>query len=116
MEDGMARYRLWFSVAFLSIFMAGSAVAATISWAPSTGETSGYYLHYGTSAYSAIKKINVGNKTQYNLDAIPLTSGKKYYFWVTAYNAAGESKPTQAIPYTRGDTTPPSPPKGLTSN
>ncbi len=112
----MARYRLWFSAVFLSFFLANSAAAATISWAPSTGETNGYYLYYGTSAYSAIKKINVGNKTQYNLDVISLTSGKKYYFWVTAYNTAGESSPTQAIPYTRGDTTPPSPPKGLISN
>jgi hypothetical protein len=87
--------------------------AATLSWASSSGEVDGYYLFYGKTTSTPIKKINVGNKTQYNLDTISLTAGVKYYFWVTAYNAAGESNPTAPIAYSRGDSTPPSPPKGL---
>ncbi len=90
--------------------------AATLSWAPSTGDVGGYYVYYGTTAYSTISRIDVGGSTRYDLDALPLSAGVNYHFWVTAYNAAGESRPSQTISYTRGDSTPPAPPSGLTAN
>jgi len=44
-------------------------------------------LHYGTTSRSYSETIDVGNVTTYTISN--LIAGKRYYFVVTAYNAAG---------------------------
>jgi hypothetical protein len=49
----------------------------------------GYNLYYGTSSTSMTQTQRVGGSTQATISG--LTTGKTYYFAVTAYNAAGSN-------------------------
>jgi hypothetical protein len=68
--------------------------SATLTWSAPTTNTdgtpltdlAGYKIHYGTSAGSYTKTIDVGNVTTYTVNN--LTSGT-YYFAVTAYDTSG---------------------------
>lgn len=91
------------------------ASAAKLAWDPSTGDVQGYRLYYGTSASNYTNNVNVGNVTEYNIDSLPLQEGVTYYFAVKAYNAAGESAFSNQVSWTRGDTTPPDPPQGVSA-
>jgi hypothetical protein len=104
-----------FIVSFFIIFclIAGNAFAASLQWDASSGTVDGYTVHYGTSSSNPSNSINVGNTTQYNIDALPLTENTQYYFCVSAYNTSGESAPCSPVAYTPADTTPPAPPVGL---
>lgn len=88
--------------------------AATLNWVDSSGNPAGYKIYYGTNVSTPSHSKDVGNVTRYNLDQLPLSENVQYYFCVSAYNAAGESAPCPPVSYTPGDTTPPSPPIGLT--
>jgi hypothetical protein len=90
-----------------------TSAAATLVWDPSTGTVEGYRVHYGTSAANPSASIDVGNTTQYSLDALSLAENTQYYFCVSAYNTAGESAPCAPVAYSPADTTPPQPPIGL---
>ena len=74
---------------------------ATLRWDKSPGRAvKGYRLHYGTTpARNYWRIIDVGKATTYTISN--LVAGKKYYFVVTAYNAAGkESLPSNEISFT----------------
>ena len=101
-------------VALLLIFMLISlGSAATLVWDDSSGTVDGYRVHYGTSPTNHPNTVDVGSKTQYSIDSLPLSENTQYYFCVSAYNTAGESDPCAPVAYTPADTTPPTPPVGL---
>jgi hypothetical protein len=109
--------KLFFFV-FLAVFFASLSLcfAATLKWdPPSQGTATGYKVHYGKSSSAPATSVNVGNTTQYYLDNAPLAENTTYYFWVSAYNSAGESPKTGPIPYKTSDSTPPVPPTGVTA-
>jgi hypothetical protein len=91
-----------FFIILLAVFFAiGSpCFAATLKWdAPSQGAATGYKVHYGKSSSAPATSVDIGNNTQYDLDNAPLVGNTTYYFWVSAYNSAGESPKTGPIPY-----------------
>lgn len=69
---------------------------ATLNWNASTEtDVTGYRIYYGTENRTAdcpqggySKKIDVGNKTSYQLDN--LNDNATYYFSVTSYNSGGK--------------------------
>jgi Fibronectin type III domain len=64
----------------------------TLRWDKSPSrDVKGYRLHYGTASRSYSKTIDVGIVTTYTISN--LIARKRYYFVVTAYNAAGEESP-----------------------
>jgi hypothetical protein len=70
-----------------------TAGQATVAWSAVTGATS-YNVYYSTSSALTVGAGTNGTKvssTSSPLDVTGLTSGTKYYFLVTAANAAGES-------------------------
>jgi hypothetical protein len=89
----------------LAVFFAtgNPCLAAFLKWdPPSQGAPTGYKVHYGKSSSAPTTTVNVGTATQYNLDNAPLAENRTYYFWVSAYNTAGESPKAGPIPYKRG--------------
>ena len=100
-------------LAFFTMISAGSA--ATLEWNASSGTVDGYKVYYGTSSSNPSNTVDVGDTTQYNIDALPLSENTQYYFCVSAYNTAGESAPCAPVAFTPADTTPPTPPVGLTA-
>lgn len=96
------------------VFAAISIVsAATLVWDSSSGTVDGYKVYYGTSASNPSSSVNVGNVTQYSIDALPLSENVQYFLSVSAFNTAGESAPCAPVAYSPADTTPPTPPVGL---
>ena len=87
--------------------------AQTLVWDASSGEVDGYKVHWGTSKSKQPNSRDVGNKTQYDLNKLPLSEGVTYYLSVSAYNKAGESPPCEPVAFIPGDNTPPAPPRGL---
>jgi hypothetical protein len=79
---------------------AASAQAVTLEWEAPTVNTdgtpltdlSGYRIHYGSAPgdYSASVAVNNPGLTRFVLDSLP---AGKYYFALTAYNAAGQDSP-----------------------
>ena len=101
-------------VTLILVFSAISVVsAATLVWDASSGTVDGYKVHYGTSPTNHPNTVDVGNKTQYSVDSLPLSENTQYYFCVSAYNSAGEGDRCTPVAYTPADSTPPAPPVGL---
>jgi hypothetical protein len=91
-----------FFILLLAVFFASGSLcfAATLKWdPPSQGAATGYKVHYGKSSSAPTTSVDIGNTTQYDLDNAPLERNTTYYFWVSAYNSAGESPKTGPIPY-----------------
>jgi hypothetical protein len=112
----MSKFRkiVVFPFVFLVLALATSpASSATLVWDPNSDAVDGYKVYYGTSSSNLGNSVNVGKTTKYNLDQLPLTQNRQYYFRVTAYNKLGESRPSAAVAYTPDDSTPPAPPQGL---
>jgi hypothetical protein len=66
--------------------------AATLSWgAPGDTDVTNYRVYYGTASGSYVQTfgsgVNVGNKRSFT--ATGLLSGQRYFFAVTAVDAAG---------------------------
>jgi hypothetical protein len=99
MRIGLTKRFFFFLLAVF--FATGSpCFAATLKWdAPSQGTATGYKVHYGKSSSAPATSVDIGNNTQYDLDNAPLVGNTTYYFWVSAYNSAGESPKTGPIPY-----------------
>jgi hypothetical protein len=87
------------AVTFLAISL-HTACGATFAWNASTSpNVTGYTLRYGTVSGSYPFTYNVGNALTATLST--LTAGTRYYFVVTARNAAGlESDPSNEISFT----------------
>ena len=74
------------------------AGTATLMWNAPTGSTvSGYNLYYGTTS-NPTTKATIANPVT-TAAIVNITSGKTYYFTVTAYNTAGESTHSNQISY-----------------
>ena len=115
-EERMNRYPKMLLLFFIVFFIMISVVsAATLVWDQSSGTVDGYKVYYGTSSTNPSNNIDVGDTTQYDIDALSLSENTQYYFCVSAYNTAGESAPCAPVAFTPADTTPPSPPVGLTA-
>jgi hypothetical protein len=82
-----------------SLSPAQAAQSVTLAWNPDTDPTVvGYRLHDGTSSGNYSQTIEVGNTTTATVSN--LTAGRRYYFTVTAYNAAGlESLPSNQVSF-----------------
>lgn len=79
--------------------------AVTLEWNKSTG-AEGYKVYYGTETGKYGEPVDVEDKLKTVLDEEHLTYGTKYYFVVTAYNDAGESKYSNEVtgkPHIPGD-------------
>lgn len=99
-----------FFIFLLAVFFATGSLcfAATLKWEPpSQGTATGYKVHYGKSSSAPTTSVDIGNTTQYDLDKAPLAKYTTYYFWVSAYNSAGESPKTGPIPYKTPQPLPP---------
>lgn len=77
-------------IATLLICGASQAASVTLGWNASEGAT-GYILYYNEF------NKDVGNVTQATLDIV---SGVEYSIYATAYNANGESGPSNTVTYT----------------
>ena len=93
-------YLVMLPVFFLFTYI--PADAATMVWDPSSGVVTGYKIYYRTSLDSEhTLGDTIGNVTQYPLSNLQLEEGATYYFVVKAYNSAGESEPSNEVPYTK---------------
>ena len=72
-----------------------TASNATLRWNAVTGTVTGYKIYVGEAPRLYTRTINVGNATTSTVNS--LTVGRIYYFAVTAYNSAGESKPSTEV-------------------
>jgi hypothetical protein len=74
--------------------------SVTLAWDDETlldPSVQGYHLWMGFSSGSETEGPNLGLVTQ---TSVQLTSGTTYYFFVTSYNANGESPPSNEVTYT----------------
>lgn len=62
-----------------------------LAWNPSVGAT-GYLVHYGTARGQYVSVFDVGNQTTATFR--PPVANQLYYFVVKAYNASGQSVPS----------------------
>ena len=69
----------------------------TLAWDASSDAT-GYRLRYGTTSGNLGQSIDAGPSTTWTISN--LNDATIYYFTVAAYNAAGESQPSNQISYT----------------
>ena len=93
-----------------------SSFAETLVWDASSGQVDGYKIHWGTRKNRQPNTRDVGARTRYNLNKLPLSEGVTYYLSVSAYNKAGESPPCEPVVFIPGDNTPPAPPIGLSAD
>ena len=87
--------------------------AETLIWTASTGTVDGYKVYYGTSQGDLSAYADAGDRTEYDLDRLPLVENRTYYLCISAFNQVGESPPCAPVVFTPGDNTPPAPPGGL---
>jgi hypothetical protein len=73
-----------------------AAQTVTLTWDGERGII-GYNLHYGTASRNYTRIQDVGNTTLANVSN--LTAGQSYFFVVTAYNAVGESLPSNEVSF-----------------
>jgi hypothetical protein len=86
-----------------------SAGQVNLAWNASPAPTVvGYYVHYGVASHAYTSRIDAGNRTTYTVPN--LTSGRTYFFAVTAYDAArNESPPSNEVSSTISVIPPPQP-------
>ena len=88
--------------------VASGSDQATISWSASAsggyngGAPTGYYIYKSTDGLSWDNGIDVENVTTYNYGG--LGAGTEYNFHVAAYNAGGESFPSETVGVRLGQT------------
>ena len=116
----MAKRRQITAIGYILAVMAiicdpAASIAETLVWDASSGKVDGYRVHWGRGKSSQTNTRDVGNKTRYDLNKLPLSEGVTYYLSVSAYNSAGSSPPCEPVVFTPGDNTPPAPPVGLSA-
>ncbi len=82
---------------FIILFTVIPAFAASLVWDASTG-ADGYIVYYSDGSNNWSK--NVENVTTYDLAPLNMIPGTTYTIYVTAYNVAGESAPSNSVTYT----------------
>ena len=82
---------MFFSIVIAALLIAICTEAAEVSltWKPSMNAT-GYRVYYGETQDNMNFSVNAGQLTTYIVRR--LECGKKYYFYVCAFNDAGESE------------------------
>jgi Fibronectin type III domain len=66
--------------------------SVSLAWNASTSANiAGYHVSYGTTSGVYMKRVDVGNKTSTGISG--LTSGRTYYFTVSAYNSSAVESP-----------------------
>lgn len=78
--------------------------SVTLAWSPSPDtNVTGYHLYYGDLASTLTNKLNAGNALSTTVSNLQV--GVTYFFFATAYNAAGaESDPSNLITYAPAET------------
>jgi hypothetical protein len=97
-----SRASVWWSFLIPALLLPqlGFADPVTFTWDPPTrnvdgtvrSELAGFKIEIGSSSGAYAQIIDVGHVT--NSPAIDLAPGRKYYLTVVAYDAAGESVPS----------------------
>ncbi|MGB3223461.1 MAG: fibronectin type III domain-containing protein, partial [Desulforhopalus sp.] len=83
----------------LASYQTSWAAHADFSWLPNDASdgTVGYVLYYGTSSRVYTESIDIGSPSliggRVHANVPQLAPGQKYFFTVTAYNAAGQESP-----------------------
>ena len=72
-----------------------AAESVTLAW--DAERAVGYRLHYGTASGNYTQIQDVGNRTMATVSN--LTAGQTWFFVVTAYNAGGESPPSNEVSF-----------------
>ena len=90
-----------------SFSVAPAAQGVKLAWDPDVSPVAGYRLHQGTSHGNYSQIIDVGYTTTTSVS--DLTAGQTYFFVVTAYNAAGESLPSNEVLFTASSAPTPTP-------
>ncbi|MFN4244092.1 MAG: fibronectin type III domain-containing protein [Tepidisphaerales bacterium] len=65
--------------------------SAKLTWQAVPG-AAGYVVRYGTASNTYTTRLDVGNVTTFSLTG--LTNNQRYYFAISAYNASGDSLPS----------------------
>ncbi len=82
----------------LILLIAASVSAENLVWDASTTPpecVDGYNVYFNGEVQ------NVGKVTSCDIAALPLESCTLYTLWVTAYNSAGESEPSNTVTYVK---------------
>jgi Fibronectin type III domain len=85
-------------VLFMAVacFLASAqARQVTLVWDANTNDVDGYRLHYGTRSGSYTRQLDVGLATTATVTG--LTDATTYFFVINAYNASGESPPSNEV-------------------
>jgi hypothetical protein len=87
------------SLLTVSLSLGHTAQSVTLLWDASPDPSiAGYKLSYGTTSGNPSQTNDVGKTTTATVSN--LNDGTTYFFTVTAYNAAGESQPSNQVSYT----------------
>jgi hypothetical protein len=92
---------------FALISPAQASQSVTLEWDSDISSVVGYRLHHGTSSGIYSDTIEVGKTNSATLSN--LAAAKTHYFVVTAYNAVGESAPSNEVSFTTSPTQTPTP-------
>lgn len=94
----------------LAVFaLSGFAMAATLVWDAPTGGSvpDGYVVFFKDVATGTIYSKTVTGATQVDMALLNVAPGKAYDYYVTAYNVAGMSGPSNIVTDTRPAYVPP---------
>jgi hypothetical protein len=102
-------------VALLCLVFGTEANALKLVWdapeigEPTGGEPTGYVVYSRLSGTVAtpFSEAVMANQTEYPLEPSKFEPGKTYDFWVTAFNDAGESQPSNTVDHTFDKFVPP---------
>ena len=90
------------AILIISFGFTTGASAVSLGWSANTDSATGYILYYqqagATDIYS--EAIQGRETVTYTVDNSKFQPGEDYSFWLTAYNTAAESGPSNVVPWT----------------